>query len=90
MNYDELFKQEAFNAISKATLDKFKLLSQSIQNKSKEEALIQIIAFNTEISQDRPLSKQEQDALIQTILVSLPKEDRSKFLEALEIISKFI
>ncbi len=90
MNYDELFKQDAFNAISKATLDKFKVLSQNIQNKSKEEALAQIIAFNTEISQDRPLSQQEQDALIQTILISLPKEDRSKFLEALEIISKFM
>ncbi|MFI3231190.1 MAG: hypothetical protein R3Y29_06560 [bacterium] len=90
MNYEELFKQDAFNAISKATLEKFKVLSQNIQNKSKEEALVQIIAFNTEISQDRPLSQQEQDALIQTILISLPKEDRSKFLEALEIISKFM
>ncbi len=90
MNYDELFQQEAFNAISTATLDKFKVLSQNIQGKTKEEALTQIIAFNSDISQDRPLTSKEQEALIQTILVSLPKEERAKFLEALEIISKFV
>lgn len=89
-NYDELFQKEAFSSINKQTLNEFKSLSQNIKNLTKEEAIFQIMNFNKTISEDEPLSSKEQEALIQTILISLPKEERAKFLEALEVISKFI
>lgn len=90
MNYDELFQQEAFNSINQQTLNEFKVLSENIKGKTKEEAIFEIMSFNKSLSNEKPLSSKEQEALIQTILISLPKEERAKFLEALEIISKFM
>lgn len=90
MNYEELFKKDAFKSINPDILQKFKMLSSNIEGKSVNESILYIINFYNSIPKDTKLSKEESDALMEAIILNLSLEDRKKFLQMIDLINNFI
>ncbi|WP_250278573.1 hypothetical protein [[Clostridium] colinum] len=90
MNYDEIFKQEAFKCINPEVLEKFNVLISNIKGKSTNEAILHIMNFYNCISKEVKISDKEKDTLIQAIILNLPEEDRKKFLNMLDMINNII
>lgn len=89
MNYDELFKKDAFNNIDKETLEDIKLLSSKVQNKNVNDALSEIVEFSNNMKNRDNFSQKEQNELSQAILLSLPKSDQEKFVQMWDVINSF-
>lgn len=90
MDYNKLFEQEAFKAIDSKILDDFKVLISNLNGKSTNEMMLQIMNFYRNMPKGTNLSKEESDALIKTISLNMPKEEREKFLNMLSLISNLI
>lgn len=90
MDYNKLFEQEAFKAIDRKVLDDFKVLISNLNGKSTNEMMLQIMNFYRNMPKGASLSKEESDALIKTISLNMPKEEREKFLNMLSLISNLI
>ncbi|MBS5794452.1 MAG: hypothetical protein KIC92_06785 [Clostridiales bacterium] len=90
MDYNKLFEQEAFKAIDRKVLDDFKVLISNLNGKSTNEMMLQIMNFYRNMPKGTSLSKEESDALIKTISLNMPKEEREKFLNMLSLISNLI
>lgn len=90
MDYNKLFEQEAFKAIDRKVLDDFKVLISNLNGKSTNEMMLQIMNFYRNMPKGTSLSKEESDALIKTISLNMPKEERKKFLNMLSLISNLI
>lgn len=90
MDYNKLFEQEAFKAIDRKVLDNFKVLISNLNGKSTNEMMLQIMNFYRNMPKGTSLSKEESDALIKTISLNMPKEEREKFLNMLSLISNLI
>ncbi len=90
MDYNKLFEQEAFKAIDRKVLDNFKVLISNLNGKSTNEMMLQIMNFYRNMPKGTNLSKEESDALIKTISLNMPKEEREKFLNMLSLISNLI
>lgn len=90
MEYEKLFKEDAFKAIDPKTLELFKGFSKKIKGKSLNETLSDIIEFYDALPKGNELSNKEREALIDSILLSLPKNERLRFVEALEFIGNMI
>lgn len=90
MDYNKLFEQEAFKAIDSKILDDFKVLISNLNGKSTNEMMLQIMNFYRNMPKGTSLSKEEIDALIKTISLNMPKEEREKFLNMLSLISNLI
>ena len=90
VDYNKLFEQEAFKAIDSKILDDFKVLISNLNGKSTNEMMLQIMNFYRNMPKGTNLSKEESDALIKTISLNMPKEEREKFLNMLSLISNLI
>ena len=90
MDYNKVFEQEAFKAIDSKILDDFKVLISNLNGKSTNEMMLQIMNFYRNMPKGTNLSKEESDALIKTISLNMPKEEREKFLNMLSLISNLI
>ena len=90
MDYNKLFEQEAFKAIDSKILDDFKVLISNLNGKSTNEMMLQIMNFYRNMPKGTNLSKEESDALIKTISLNMPREEREKFLNMLSLISNLI
>ena len=87
IDYNELFKQEAFKSINPDILEKFKILISNINGKNTNEALLHIMDFYNSMPKNTNLSKEQSDALIKAIILYLPKKERDNFLNMLELMS---
>ena len=87
IDYNELFKQEAFKSINSDILEKFKILISNIKGKNTNEALLYIMDFYNSIPKNTNLSKEQSDALIKAIMLQLPKKERDNFLNMLELMN---
>ena len=87
IDYNELFKQEAFKSINSDILEKFKILISNIKGKNTNEALLYIMDFYNSMPKNTNLSKEQSDALIKAIMLQLPKKERDNFLNMLELMN---
>ena len=87
IDYNELFKQEAFKSINPDILEKFKILISNIKEKNTNEALLYIMDFYNSMPKNTNLSKEQSDALIKAIMLQLPKKERDNFLNMLELMN---
>lgn len=90
MNYEELFKKDAFKRINPEILEKIKMLSINIQGKSSNESILYIMDFYNSMPKDINLSKEERDAVMEAIILNLSKEERKNFLKMLDLINNFV
>ena len=90
MDYERLFKEDAFKSINPQVLENFKVLVKNIQGKSINESMMSIMTFYSSIPKDVKLSKEESEALIQAILVNLSSDDRKKFLKTIDLINNLM
>ncbi|WP_317368701.1 hypothetical protein [uncultured Tyzzerella sp.] len=87
MDYNKLFQQEAFKSIDKNILEKFKMLIENIKGKNTNDIMIQIMSFYNSIPKGANLSKEESNALIQTIILNMDNKERENFLNMLDLIN---
>lgn len=90
MDYNELFQQDAFKAVKPVILERFKVLISNIKGKDNNQVIMEIMSFYNNMPKDVKLSKEESNALIQTIVLNMPEEEREKFIKMLDLISNFI
>lgn len=87
IDYNELFKQDAFKSINPEILENFKILVSNMSGKNTNEAFLHIMNFYNSIPKGIKLSKEESETLINTIILYLPQNERKNLLNMLEIIN---
>jgi hypothetical protein len=86
VNYDELLRGEAFKPLSDEQKKAYAELSRSLSGKSPSESLPIMISFMKNMPKGRTLSSEEQNAMIDVILASLPPEDAKKFQNVIKFV----
>lgn len=84
MDFDNLFQKEAFKNMDKNTIDEIKKLSENAQGKNVNEVLAMVMSFGKKF-EGKTFSEEEKDAMINAILTSMSKEERTRFKNMLEI-----
>lgn len=90
IDYDELFKKEAFKNIEPERLETFRQLAEKISGKNMNEILDILLDFGRNMPGGRNLSNDEKKAIIETITESLSDEEKKKFKTMLGMIEKFM
>lgn len=90
IDYDELFKKEAFKNIEPERLEAFRQLAEKISGKNMNEILDILLDFGRNMPGGRNLSNDEKKAIIETITESLSDEEKKKFKTMLGMIEKFM
>lgn len=90
MEFKNLFEKEAFKNINQDILKDFENLLEKIKNKDINQSIIHIMEFYNKNCQKEKLTPNQTQALIDTIVQTLNKEERDKFLNMLNIVNNFI
>ncbi len=86
MNIDmnEVFKRPAFVNLSDEQKIAFKGLIEQLNGKSVSESMPIIMGFMASLPKGKTLSKEEQEAMREAAILSLPEADRVKFKSMLK------
>ncbi|MDR2940253.1 MAG: hypothetical protein LBV08_08050 [Clostridiales bacterium] len=77
--YDEILKKSAFKNIPQETIRALRELMVSIDGKSMNESIMMIMKFYAGLPKTKPLSKNEEVAMLQAISEGLDEGDQEKF-----------
>lgn len=86
--YEEMLNKEAFSALTDEQKKAYIDLAQNLSGKTMSESMLIIMSFMKSMPKGRPLSKEEQNAMMDTILSSLPAEDAAKFQNIMKVVNK--
>ncbi len=89
IDFDNLFKQNAFDCIEKEKLELFKQFAQNIKGKNLEEIFFDIVTFFNSIPKDKSLTQAEREAIIKAVIQEIPEHEQKKFANILNIIKNF-
>lgn len=87
IDFDELFSKEAFKNIDSERKEAFRSLAQNLEGKNFNESMNIILEFSRQMPKCKEIPPQEQKAMIETLMTSLPEGEKSKFGQILKMIS---
>lgn len=80
-----ILKKDAFKNIPRETLDSLKELMASVEGKSLNDTLMIIMKFQSSMPKTKPLSADEQKAVVQAIMEGLDKNEQEKFAKIIAL-----
>ena len=78
VNFDEVLKKSAFDNLEPERKAFFKKLAEDIQGKNTMEVMSIIMMHMKNMPKGRELTKDEQEAMIEAALTSLPDDEQAK------------
>lgn len=91
VNIDSLFQKDAFRTLDPERRQLFKEFALQLDGKNPTEIIGLYMQYSQRMPKDNPLTKAEQDAIVQAIFEGLPDGDRQKLsgvLKMMEMMKK--
>lgn len=87
VNYEELLKKEAFSALDDEQKKAFTELANKLSGKNVSESMLIMMDFMKNMPKGQPLSKNEQNAMLDAVLSSLPTDEAAKFQNIMKLLA---
>lgn len=85
VNIDSLFQKEAFRRVDPERRQLFQEFASQLEGKNPTEIVSLYMQYSQRLPKDKPLSKAEQDAIVETVFESLPDTERQKLSAVLKM-----
>ena len=86
MNTDEMLRNPAFQTLEPERVAALKDLMQRLAGKNTAESLVLVTDFMRHAPKGRALTRAEQSAMAEAIMVNLPEHDKNRFKSMLKIL----
>ena len=86
MNVDEILQKPAFQNLEPARIAALRDLMGKLEGRSTTDSLALIIDFMKHIPKGRELNREEQNAMMEAVMESLPEADKNRFKAMLKIL----
>ncbi|MCL2400590.1 MAG: hypothetical protein FWC91_12705 [Defluviitaleaceae bacterium] len=88
MDIEALFRKPAFTQLDPAQVQLLKQFARDMQGKSTADIARLYMQVNQKITQIKPISSSQRNAIIETIRNALPEQDRQKVNGFIKMISR--
>lgn len=78
LDFETIVSDDAFRNIEPERIETFRQLMKKLEGKSLNQSMEIIMSFSKTVKEGRPITNEEQKAMLAVIMNSLPENDKQK------------
>lgn len=84
-NFEEIISNPAFIGLTEEQKNYYKKLMEELQGKNSMETMMIMMEYSKKAPKGVPISKEEQDLMLETVTEGLPQKEKENFLRIVKI-----
>lgn len=86
MDFDNILEEDVFKNIEPERIEAIKNLAKEAEGKSMQEVMMLLLKYNKVLSNGRKITKEERDAMFNTLLRNLDDSKKDQFKNILKVL----